>query len=51
LHNDYGHPAPKTVQLLRSDGMTTLCTCWSGSIAVIKKAAGIGVVTQHPVTR
>lgn len=51
LHNDYGHPAPKTVHLLQSDGMTTLCTCWSGSIAVIKKATGIGVVTQHLMTR
>lgn len=51
LHNDYGHPAPKTMQLLRSDGMTALCTCWSGSVAVVKKAVGIGVVTQHPVTK
>lgn len=47
VHNDYGHPAPKTVQLLRSDGMTTLCTCWSGSIAVIKTGDGIGVISQH----
>jgi competence protein ComEC len=49
VRNDYGHPAPKTVQLLRSDGMTTLCTCWSGSVAVIRKGNGIGVVTQHRV--
>ncbi|GAB3913101.1 membrane protein [Microlunatus endophyticus] len=51
LHNDYGHPAPKTMQLLRSDGMTTLCTCWSGSVAVIKTSGGIGVVTQHQATQ
>ncbi|QGN31751.1 ComEC/Rec2 family competence protein [Microlunatus sp. Gsoil 973] len=49
VHNDYGHPAAKTVRLLRSDGMTTLCTCWTGSVAVIREGAGIGVVTQHRV--
>lgn len=32
--NDYGHPAPRTMQLLRSDAMTALCTCRRGSIAV-----------------
>ncbi|HEY9292929.1 MAG TPA: MBL fold metallo-hydrolase, partial [Microlunatus sp.] len=32
--NSYGHPAPRTMQLLRSDGMTALCTCDRGSIAV-----------------
>ncbi len=56
-HNSYGHPAPRTMQLLRSDGMTALCTCSSGSIAVVPAspgrpgppglAAAIGVVAQR----
>ena len=34
LHNDYGHPAPKTVRLVESDGMTLLRTDLQGSVAI-----------------
>lgn len=46
-HNDYGHPAPRTMSLLRSDGMTGLCTCHRGSIAVTKNNKRLGVTGQH----
>ncbi|QDP96118.1 MBL fold metallo-hydrolase [Microlunatus elymi] len=38
--NSYGHPAPRTMQLLRSDGMTALCTCIRGSIALTADRSG-----------
>lgn len=41
-HNSYGHPAPRTMQLLRDDGMTAVCTCTSGSIAVVAGNPGRG---------
>lgn len=47
--NDYGHPAPVTMQLLRSDGMTALCTCVRGSIAVSGPPGRPQVVAQHGV--
>ncbi|SDT22039.1 ComEC/Rec2 family competence protein [Microlunatus soli] len=50
VDNDYGHPAPRTMQLLRGDGMTALCTCQRGSIAVAAAKAGGGdlvVITQR----
>ncbi len=34
LHNDYGHPAPKTVRLVQSDGMALLRTDLQGSVAI-----------------
>ncbi|MBA8795861.1 competence protein ComEC [Friedmanniella endophytica] len=34
LHNDYGHPAPRTVRLVEGDGMTLLRTDRQGSVAV-----------------
>ena len=34
VDNDYGHPAPRTVQLVRSLGMTVLRTDQDGSVAV-----------------
>ncbi len=46
-HNDYGHPAPHTMHLLRSDRMTALCTCRRGSIAVTATGHRLGVVSQH----
>ena len=34
LDNDYGHPAPRTVQLINSLGMTLLRTDQQGSVAI-----------------
>jgi competence protein ComEC len=45
--NGYGHPAPRTVGLLRSEAMTVLCTCRRGSIAVTADERRLGVVTQR----
>lgn len=45
--NDYGHPAPRTMNMLRSDKITPLCTCRRGSIAVTANRDRIGVTSQH----
>jgi competence protein ComEC len=45
--NDYGHPAPRTVQLVRSLGMTLLRTDQHGSIAVRLRHGRLGAVTQR----
>jgi competence protein ComEC len=47
-HNDYGHPAPRTVALARSLGMTVLRTDTEGSVAVIERRGELGAVTQRP---
>ena len=47
LGNDYGHPAPRTVALVRSLGMTLLRTDTQGSVAVTFRAGAIGAVTQR----
>ena len=44
--NDYGHPAPRTVALLESLGMTVLATSARGSIA-ITTSGGLAAVTQR----
>lgn len=46
LNNDYGHPAPRTVQLVRSLGMTLLRTDQNGSIAVRLRHGRLAAVTQ-----
>lgn len=46
--NDYGHPAPRTVQLARSLGMTVLSTDRAGSVAVTGRDTDLGVVTERP---
>jgi len=48
LHNDYGHPAPRTVRLLQSLGMTLLRTDLQGSVAVTVTNGRLGAVAQHP---
>lgn len=48
LHNDYGHPAPSTVALARSLGMTLLRTDIEGSVAVVERHGALGAVTQRP---
>jgi competence protein ComEC len=45
--NDYGHPAPRTVQLVRSLGMTLLRTDRNGSIAVRLRHDRLAAVTQR----
>ena len=45
--NDYGHPAPRTVQLVRSLGMTLLRTDQNGSIAVRVRHNRLAAVTQR----
>ncbi|HEX3198097.1 MAG TPA: MBL fold metallo-hydrolase, partial [Propionibacteriaceae bacterium] len=47
LDNDYGHPAPRTVQLVRSLGMTLLRTDQNGSIAVGLQHDRLAAVTQR----
>ncbi|MBA3529872.1 MAG: ComEC/Rec2 family competence protein, partial [Propionibacteriaceae bacterium] len=50
VDNDYGHPAPRTVRLVRSLGMTLLRTDQDGSIAITSKNGELAAVTQHPRT-
>ena len=45
--NDYGHPAPRTVQLARSLGMTVLRTDEQGSAAVVVRDGRLTAVTQR----
>jgi competence protein ComEC len=45
--NDYGHPAPRTVQLARSLGMTVIRTDEEGSSAVVVRDGRLGAVTER----
>ena len=45
--NDYGHPAPRTVQLAQSLGMTVLRTDEKGSTAVVVRDGRLSAVTQR----
>jgi competence protein ComEC len=47
-HNVYGHPAPRTVALARSLGMTVLRTDTEGSVAVVERSGELSAVTQRP---
>jgi len=47
VDNDYGHPAPRTVQLAQSMGMTVLHTDRDGGVAVTTRNGAVGVVTQR----
>jgi competence protein ComEC len=47
VDNDYGHPAPRTVQLVRSLGMTLLRTDQNGSVAVRLADDRLAAVTQQ----
>jgi competence protein ComEC len=47
IDNDYGHPAPRTVQLVRSLGMTLLRTDEDGSVAVRLGGERLAAVTQR----
>ena len=45
--NDYGHPAPRTVHLAQSLGMTVLRTDEEGSAAVVVRDGRLAAVTQR----
>lgn len=45
--NDYGHPAPRTVRLVQSLGMTFLRTDLDGSVAIASDHGRLQVVAQH----
>jgi len=47
VDNDYGHPAPRTVQLVQSLGMTMLSTDQDGSVAVRLVSDRLASVTQR----
>ncbi len=47
VDNDYGHPAPRTVQLVAGLGMTLLRTDQQGSVAVGRDGAGRLVATAQ----
>jgi competence protein ComEC len=47
VDNDYGHPAPRTVQLVASLGMTLMRTDQEGAVAVTVLDGRIGAVTQR----
>ncbi|MEW2352761.1 ComEC/Rec2 family competence protein [Spirillospora sp. NPDC029432] len=44
--NDYGHPAPATLDLLRRHGMRVHRTDQEGDVAVVRTRGGIAVVTR-----
>jgi competence protein ComEC len=46
-HNDYGHPAPATLALLRALGMRTYRTDRDGSVAVFRTRNGLAVLTRN----
>ena len=47
VDNDYGHPAPRTLQLVRSLGMTVLSTNQDGSVAVRMSRSGLAAMKQR----
>jgi competence protein ComEC len=48
IDNDYGHPAPKTLDLLRHLGMTIARTDTAGAIAVVRTPNGLALATSGP---
>jgi competence protein ComEC len=47
VDNEYGHPAPRTLQLVRSLGMTVLSTDQDGSVAVRMSRSGLAAMKQR----
>lgn len=47
VDNDYGHPAPRTLQLVESLGMTVLRTDLQGSLAIVDRAGALTAVVQR----
>jgi competence protein ComEC len=48
IDNDYGHPAPSTLDLLRHLGMTVARTDTGGSIAVVRTPTGLALASSGP---
>jgi competence protein ComEC len=46
IDNDYGHPAPRTLDLLSHAGMTIARTDTQGSVAVVSSNAHLALTTQ-----
>ncbi len=46
IDNDYGHPAPRTLDLLTHAGMTTARTDTQGSLAVLTTSHGLSLSTS-----
>ncbi len=46
-HNDYGHPAPRTVEAVRSAGVPVYRTDFGGALAVSGSAGALVVTTQR----
>ena len=51
IDNDYGHPAPSTLDLLRRAGMTVARTDTGGSIAVTRAPSGTLALTTSGASR
>jgi competence protein ComEC len=50
--NDYGHPAPSTLRMLREAGMQVRRTDLDGDVAVVVEEDGrLGSVTRMPALR
>ena len=47
LDNDYGHPAPRTVQLIDALGMTLLRTDQQGSVAITSDDGRLAAIAQR----
>jgi len=45
--NDYGHPAPRTLELLQREGMRVARTDTGGSVAVVRQRHGLAVATER----
>jgi competence protein ComEC len=45
--NDYGHPAPRTLGLLRSDGAVVQRTDTDGDVAVVGSDRGLSLLAAH----
>ncbi len=50
LGNDYGHPAPRTMDVLARLGMTVARTDQAGSVAVVRTADGLALATSGTTT-
>lgn len=50
IDNDYGHPAPRTLDLLLRLGMTVARTDTGGSVAVVNTTRGLALATSGPST-
>ena len=44
--NDYGHPAPSLLALLRQQGYATFRTDRDGDIALVSDASGVGIAVR-----